>query len=94
MPGYESLDKPSTTILLASAWAGFASPRKTQNEAAVAALGIVFERVVLVDNAADDNAVAFVTQVVDRLERSLESAEQRRGSMEDLALHGPLSACR
>lgn len=97
LPGYASLAESSTRTLLESAWAGFANPRKTQNDAAVAALQIVFERVVLPRTADDEysEAIGFATDVADRLEAELTRAETGlRGGLEDLALHGPVAGCR
>lgn len=97
LPGYASLDELSTYTLLESAWTGFANPRKTQNDAAVAALQIVFARVVLAGTSKDEPtaAVAFVTDVADRLEQELQRVEGAiQGGLEDLALHGPVAGCR
>jgi hypothetical protein len=97
LPGYATLQEPSTRVLLDSAWKGLANPRKTQNDAAVAALQIVFERVVLTQSPSDEpySALSFVGEVADRLEHELlRVAGSVQGGLEDMALHGLVAGCR
>lgn len=78
-------------MLVESAYRSFASPRKTQNEAATAVLSIVFETLVLPQGS--HQAIAFVRTIMDRLGKALSQLEQASGPAGDEhGIHGLLSA--
>lgn len=91
LPGYGNLQASSTQILVDSAYRLFASPRKTQNEAAAAALSIVFETLALPNG--DDAAIAFVRDTTDRLSAALDRLKASpHAYIEELGIHGLLQA--
>lgn len=96
LPGYHDLSSPASQALLRSAFSAFATPRKTENEAATSALCILFEKLVLAtDDSSHGGAIRFVDGVVDRLEDVLRRVEMEFASgMEDVGLHGLIAAIR
>jgi hypothetical protein len=96
LPGYPSLDSPNARALLHSAYSSFSNPRRTQNDAAVAGLCILFEKVLIPSDTADGKAsIAFVGGVIDQLEAELVRGEEGiKHGMDDLALHGLIAAAR
>lgn len=91
LPGYETLESPSTQYLLASATASINHPRKTQAEAGRATLCIIFTKLVL--PAGPGNAIAFVNNLIDLLDQHMIASEKNlaKGIVE-FPLHGLLCA--
>jgi hypothetical protein len=96
LPGYHDLSSPASQALLRSAFSAFATPRKTENEAATSALCILFEKLVLAtDDSSHRGSVHFVAGVVGRFEDVLQRVETEFASgMEDVGLHGLIAAVR
>jgi hypothetical protein len=96
LPGYPTIDSPNAKALLRSAHQSFSNPRRTQNDAAVAGLCILFEKVLVPFDSADHGAsVRFLSRVIDMLEAELARAEEGiKLGLDDLALHGLLAATR
>lgn len=69
-------------------------PRKTQAEAGKSALCIVFQKLLLNDGSTSE-AVAFVEDLIRRLEERLKASEQDLvKGMSEMPLHGSIAAIR
>ncbi|WWD20217.1 hypothetical protein CI109_104693 [Kwoniella shandongensis] len=94
LPGYEDISTPASHVLLSSALRSLNQPRKTQAEAGKAALCILFSGLATND-ASQTRALAFIADIVSRLEESIEIAERDLvKGIEEHPLHGLLSAIR
>lgn len=92
--GYERLSSPSTQVLLQSSLASLNHPRRTQAEAGRSALCIVFQKL-LVTGSTEQDAIGFVTDLVDRMESHIAMSEQDLPkSIETMPLHGIIAAVR
>ncbi|WVQ96114.1 hypothetical protein IAU59_003216 [Kwoniella sp. CBS 9459] len=94
LPGYETMSTPKAKTLLSSALSSLNLPRRTQAEAGKLALCILFGK--LARNQSEGGqaqALEFVVDLVDRLERGVEVVEKDLvKGIEEYPLHGSLAA--